>query len=105
MSPLVLYAALGLDALRVGMFDLFHLCYCVGNFYYAGVGVASCQDDVHHLGLLLERGHYYLGIQHLVGDGVIDLVEDYQVPDSGMDGGFGLGPGFLHHAYVFGIRN
>jgi hypothetical protein len=43
------------------------------------------------------------GGQHAVGDGVVDLVEDDEVPVAGEDGGGGLVPCGLDEADVFGV--
>ena len=52
---LVLDAALRFDALGVGVLHFFHLGDGVGDFDNAGVRIASGEDDVHHLRLLVER--------------------------------------------------
>ena len=95
--------ALGEDAFLVGVFDFAHLGDGVGEFDESGVGVAAGENDVGHLGLAAEDVGDGLGREHLVADGVVDLVEDDEVPVAGEDGVGGFGPGGFDHADVFGI--
>ncbi len=100
---LELDAALGEDAALVGVFDFAHLGDGVGQLDEDGVGVAAGEDDVGHLGLAAEDFGYGFGGEHLVADGVVDLVEDYEVPVSGEDGCGGFGPGGFDEADVFWV--
>jgi len=96
-------AALGEDAFGVGVFDLAHFGDGVGEFDEEGVGVAAGEDDVGHLVLAAEGfGDGFRG-EHVVADGVVDLVEDDEVPVAGEDGGDGLVPCGLDEADVFGV--
>ena len=85
------------------MFDFAHFGDGVGEFDEEGVGVAAGEDDVGHLGLAAEDFGYGFGVEHLVADGVVDLVEDDEVPVAGEDGGGGFGPGGFDEADVFGV--
>ena len=85
------------------MFDFAHLGDGVGEFDEEGVGVAAGEDDVGHLGLAAEDFGDGFGGEHLVADGVVDLVEDDEVPVAGEDGGGGFGPGVFDQADVFGV--
>jgi len=67
------------------------------------VGVAAGQDHVHHLGLVAQGFGDDLRVEHVVADGVVDLVENDQVPLAGVDGRARLGPRLLDEADVFGI--
>ena len=67
------------------------------------MGVAAGEDDVEHLGLAAEDFGYFFGVEHLVADGVVDLIEDDEVPVAGEDGGGGFGPGVFDHLDVGGI--
>ena len=100
---LELDAALGQDAALVGVFDFAHLGDGVGKLDQQRVGVAASEDDVGHLRLAAEDIGDGFGREHLVADGVVDLVEDDQVPVAGEDGGGGLGPGGFDQADVFGV--
>ncbi len=67
------------------------------------MGVAARQDDVHRLRLLFERSDHLGRVEHAVADGVVDLVEDHQVPLAGADGLLGFRPGLLHQLDVFRV--
>ena len=100
---LELDAALGEDAALVGVFGFAHLGDGVGQFNEDGVGVAAGEDDVDHLRAAAEGVGDGFGGEQVVGDGVVDLVEDDEVPVAGEDGGGGFVPGGLDEAEVFGV--
>src|SRR4051812_9415672 len=67
------------------------------------MGAAAGENDVDHLGAVAQGFGHGCRVEHAVVDGVVDFVEDHQVPIAGFDGRTGFGPGFLDHADVFGI--
>src|ERR1017187_9179349 len=67
------------------------------------MGVAAGEDDVGHLGLAAEDFGDDGGVEHLVADGVVDLVEDDEVPVAGEDCGGGLSPGLLDEPDVLRV--
>ena len=100
---LELDAALRQDAALVGVLHLAHLGDRVCQLDQQRVGVASGEDDVDHLRLAAQDLGDGFGREHLVADGVVDLVEHDQVPVAGEDCGGSLGPGGLDQANVFGV--
>src|ERR1700733_3742615 len=67
------------------------------------MGVAAGENDVDHLGPGAEGFSDLLGIEHAIADGVVDFIEDDEVPFAGEDGFARFGPGGFDEANVFGI--
>src|SRR5215813_11695169 len=67
------------------------------------MGVAPRQDYVDLLRLMLKRINDLRRIEHAVTDGVVDLIQNHEIPICGKDGRSGFGPGLLYHANVFRI--
>src|SRR5579872_5266705 len=65
--------------------------------------VPAGQDNMNHLRFVLEALGYLCRSEHTVADGVIDLVEDHQIPTAGENRPLGFRPGFFHHPDVFGV--
>src|SRR3954465_14401343 len=99
----VLDAALRQHAFLICVLYLLHLGHRVGELDDRRVRVASSQYYMHLLWFGLQSRHHLGGIEHFVPDGVIDLVENDQVPLCGLDRLLGFAPRFFNHADVFGI--
>jgi len=93
----------GEDSFLVGVLDLAHLGDGVGEFDEKWVGVAAGEDDVDAFGFLPEDVGDLFGREHVVADGVVDLVEDDEVPIAGEDGGSGFAPRLFDETEVFGV--
>src|SRR6185369_2117798 len=90
-------------ALFVCVLDLAHLGHGVSDLDNCRMSISPGQDNVHHFRFALQSLHYLGGIEHAVTDGVIDLIQDNQVPGAGMDCLGSLRPGLFYHADIFGI--
>src|SRR6478672_4437531 len=91
------------DTLFIGVLDLAHLGHRVGDLDNCRMGIPPGQDNVHHLGFAFQSLHHLGGIEHAVTDGVIDLIQDNQVPGAGMDCLGSFHPGLFYHADILGI--
>src|SRR6201987_2251842 len=91
---LILNALLCQDSLFVGVLDLAHFGDSVGQLDNCRVGVPARQYNMHHLRLVLEAGGDSGGIEHAIADGIVDFVQNHEIPVAGLDGLFGLQPGF-----------
>ena len=67
------------------------------------MGVAAGEDDVDHLRAGAQGFGDLFRCEHAVADGVVDFVENDQVPFAGEDGFAGFGPGCFDEANVFGV--
>jgi hypothetical protein len=69
-----------------GVLDLAHLGDGVGKLDQGGLGVAAGEDDRDHLRFLAEDLGNFFEREHLVADGVVDLVKDDEIPVAGEAG-------------------
>src|ERR1700730_18261152 len=100
----VLDSPLRHHALFIGMLYLAHFGDGVSKCDNCRMGVPPGQDNVHHFGFALQSLGQLRRIEHPVTDGVIDFVQDDQVPRPGLDRQRAFGPGFFHHPYIFRVR-
>ena len=86
------------------MFHLAHLRHRVGKLDYCRMRIPPRQYNVHHLRLILQALHHFRRIKHAVADGIVNFVQDHQVPFARLYRFLALVPGLFHHAHVFRIR-
>src|ERR1700677_1544989 len=96
-------AALSEDPLLVSVLDLTHLRDRIGELNQNGMSITAREDDVHHLRLLPQHLRHLFRIEHLVTDGVVDLIEKDEVPLARQNSLGCLGPGLLDHAKILRI--
>src|SRR5580658_7837884 len=58
---------------------------------------------MNHLRLVFQALRDFRRIEHTVADGIIDFVEDYQIPRAGLDRPLTLRPCFFHHPHILGV--
>src|SRR5438093_11798477 len=85
------------------MLDLPHFRHEIRQLDDIGVSVSPGQYYMHHFGLAPKRLDHLSHFQHLVTDGVVDLIEDDEVVFAALDFFRGEPPGFLHQAHIFRI--
>ncbi len=76
---LVINSGLRLDSVSVSVFYFHHLAHRISQLDDLGVGVASCEDEVHQGGLPPDEVEYLLQVDEAQVQGVVDLVEDEDV--------------------------
>src|ERR1700740_1261685 len=67
------------------------------------MSVPARQDNMHHFGFVAKTLDYLDRIEHAIADGIVDFVEDDQVPGPRLDRLLGFRPRFFDHAHIFGI--
>src|SRR6516165_6474638 len=100
----IIDASLRQYTLRVRVFHFFHLRYQVRLFHEQRMRVPSRADHVHVLRPPLELFDYLRGVQHLVADGVVDLVQDHKVVLAAVDRLSPRFPTLFRQSDVFRVR-